>query len=529
MHWRARIVHSSGLALVAAILSISFCGVHPAFAEEPPAAHSARLKTITVAAADSFPPWTIRDASGETTGILKDLWSLWSARTGIEVSFRPMSLQAAQEAVLSGEVDVIDALTATDERRDRFDFSEPHLETQVMLYFNETISGVVDAKTASGFVIGVVEGDACGTYLTAAGNDQLKKYPNHEAMVTAAANDQISLFCAQQPVAGYFLNRLGKADHFRHSPPLYSPHGHWAVRKGNSALFNVVSQGFDTISTAEHDEILEKWYGAKVEHDELPLFLRYAGYILLGMVGLTGLLVGWNRILQRQVAAKTASLLDMLANLQAAEKSLDEKNSALRQMLRQTIDALATATARRDLSTAGHEHRVSELAVEIGRQLGFDEERLEGLSLAAIIHDIGQIQVPAEILTRPRRLTPEEFELVKMHAEAGYDILKDIRFPWPIAEIVYQHHENLDGSGYPRGLKGDQILPEARIIHVADSIDAILSHRPFRRAATLDVAIAEIQSGKGAQYDPVVVDICVKLLQEKGCWFLTHKHSSTTG
>lgn len=197
----------------------------------------------------------------------------------------------------------------------------------------------------------------------------------------------------------------------------------------------------------------------------------------------------------------------------SARKSAEE---SLRQSLIQAISALSAAMVHRDLSTAGHEVRVSDLAVAIGRKLQLDEHQLEGLGLAAMVHDIGQIQIPSEILTRPRRLNREEFELVKMHAEASHEILKDIHFPWPIADIAWQHHENVDGSGYPRGLAGDEILLEARIIHVADSMEAMLSHRPFRRQLGLEQALAQLKQYRGSVYDSRVVDACLTLFTEHG-------------
>lgn len=197
----------------------------------------------------------------------------------------------------------------------------------------------------------------------------------------------------------------------------------------------------------------------------------------------------------------------------------DKKREALRRTLHQVVESLSMAMVHRDPGTANHEQRVAELSVAVGKALGWDEDRLEGLYLAAMVHDIGQIQLPAEILKRPRKLNPAEFELVKMHAETGYRILRNVEFPWPIAETIYQHHENLDGSGYPRGLAGGQIIPEARIIRVCDALEAMLSHRPFRRAYALQEALAMLQAQRGVQFDENIVDICVRLLNEQGYSF----------
>jgi HD-GYP domain-containing protein (c-di-GMP phosphodiesterase class II) len=144
---------------------------------------------------------------------------------------------------------------------------------------------------------------------------------------------------------------------------------------------------------------------------------------------------------------------------------------------------------------------------------------IEGIRMAATIHDIGKVSVPVEILSKAGKLTQKEFELVKDHSQTGYDILKDVEFPWPIAEIIYQHHERLDGSGYPRGLKGDDVILEARIIALADVIEAMASHRPYRPAHGVDAALDEIKKNRGILYDPEVVDICLKLFGETGYAF----------
>jgi HD-GYP domain-containing protein (c-di-GMP phosphodiesterase class II) len=148
--------------------------------------------------------------------------------------------------------------------------------------------------------------------------------------------------------------------------------------------------------------------------------------------------------------------------------------------------------------------------------LGLVDEQLAGLRLGAIVHDLGKIHVPAEILSKPGRLSKLEFELIKAHPQSGYDILKGIEFPWPIAQIVLQHHERLDGSGYPQGLKGDAIILEAKILAVADVVEAMASHRPYRPGLGIDQAIEEIRTGRGGRYDPAVVDACVKLFTEMG-------------
>ena len=187
-----------------------------------------------------------------------------------------------------------------------------------------------------------------------------------------------------------------------------------------------------------------------------------------------------------------------------------------KQTLISTVQALAATIELRDPYTAMHQRRVADLAIGIGRLLGLSSSQLCGLDLAATIHDIGKLGVPAEILAKPGRINATEYELIKQHAAAGAEIVKGIDFPWPVREIIWQHHERLDGSGYPRGLKGAAIVLEARILAVADVTEAMTSHRPYRKAIGIDAALAEIESGRGTRYDARCVDACLRLFREFG-------------
>ncbi len=205
---------------------------------------------------------------------------------------------------------------------------------------------------------------------------------------------------------------------------------------------------------------------------------------------------------------------DITERKQAAEK-LESTLGNLRKAIGGTIQAIVQVVEMRDPYTAGHQRRVADLARSIGTEMSLPSDVVEGIRIAAAIHDIGKVAVPAEILSKPGKLTQNELELVKDHAVTGFDILKHVEFPWPIAEIIYQHHERLDGSGYPRGLEGDDVLLEARIIALADVVEAMASHRPFRPARGIDAALDEIEEHRGTLYDPEVVDACVKLFREK--------------
>ena len=216
-------------------------------------------------------------------------------------------------------------------------------------------------------------------------------------------------------------------------------------------------------------------------------------------------------VLRIEVRRRTAAL-------QVSKEALKSSYARLRQALNGVIQALAAAIELRDPYTAGHQLRVMQLAVAIGTEMGLPPEKIDGIRYAALVHDIGKIAIPAGILAKPAKLTTMEYSLVQQHPKQAYDILNGVDFPWPIADIVLQHHERLDGSGYPNGLKNGEIVLEARILAVADVVEAMSSHRPYRPALGIDKALAEIEKNKGRLYDPEVVDTCLTVF-EKGFSF----------
>jgi putative nucleotidyltransferase with HDIG domain len=189
-----------------------------------------------------------------------------------------------------------------------------------------------------------------------------------------------------------------------------------------------------------------------------------------------------------------------------------------------TIYTISKIIETRDPYTAGHQNIVSQFAVAIAQEMKLPEDKIEGMRIAALVHDIGKISIPAEILSKPSKLNEMEFSLIKNHPKTGYDILKTIDFPWPVAKIVLQHHEKIDGSGYPQGLKGEKILLEAKIMAVADVVEAMFSHRPYRPSLGIDKALKEISQNKGILYDPEVVHACLKLFKEKEFKFESWQH-----
>jgi PAS domain S-box-containing protein/putative nucleotidyltransferase with HDIG domain len=228
----------------------------------------------------------------------------------------------------------------------------------------------------------------------------------------------------------------------------------------------------------------------------------------------------------RDVVFNKATFIDTSGNLagivgtvldvskqKETELALKETTQKLSLVLSQTVQAMSTITEMRDIYTAGHQQRVAHISEKIAYELKLPAQTIEGVKIAALLHDLGKISVPSEILTKPSRLSFHEFELVKDHAQLGYEILKSIDFPYPIAEIIRQHHERIDGSGYPRGLSGKDMLLEAKIIAVADVVEAISSHRPYRPALGIETALSEIKRLSGKEFDSDVVSACLKIFE----------------
>lgn len=211
-----------------------------------------------------------------------------------------------------------------------------------------------------------------------------------------------------------------------------------------------------------------------------------------------------------------ANVLVQMIKSKQSEENLQHTLNNLRKAMGGTIRLLSSTVGIRDPYTGGHQIRVADLARSIATEMGLSSETIDGIRLGALIHDIGKIGVPAEILSKPGKISPIEFSLIKTHSEIGYDLVKAIEFPWPIAEMVRQHHEKMDGSGYPQGLSGEEICIEARILCVSDVVEAMASHRPYRPSLGIDMALEEIEKKKGIHFDPKAVEACLRLFKEKG-------------
>jgi len=221
----------------------------------------------------------------------------------------------------------------------------------------------------------------------------------------------------------------------------------------------------------------------------------------------------------KKMREKVAGLEEVKLEYNQVDKKLKQTYKKLQKFIEGTAYIIMKVVETRDPYSIGHQQRVSKLATVIAREMKLPQDKIEGIKIASLVHDIGKVNLPTEIISKPGKLIEEEFNLIKNYPKVGYDILKKVDFPWPIAEIVLQHQEKIDGSGYPRGLKGDEICIEAKILGVANVVEAMSSYKSYRPALSIDEALAEISKNKNILFDPKVVDICLKLFKEKGFKF----------
>jgi PAS domain S-box-containing protein len=239
--------------------------------------------------------------------------------------------------------------------------------------------------------------------------------------------------------------------------------------------------------------------------------------------GINNKILGWLEVYsfpwRNNVSGKVQGVINYIRDITyrlQVEDEIEDTLKKLQKTLRGTVMALSSIIETRDPYTAGHQRRVVQLACAIAQELEFSQSRIDGLGVMGFLHDIGKMAVPAEILCKPGKLSEYEVNIIKAHPQIAYDILKEIEFPWPVAQVILQHHERLDGSGYPLGLSGQDIIMEARVLSVADVTEAIASHRPYRPALSLEEALDEISRNNGILYDQKVVDACLTLFNEKG-------------
>ena len=288
--------------------------------------------------------------------------------------------------------------------------------------------------------------------------------------------------------------------------------------------FDYINPAWEKILGYKKEEVIGRYFIDFVRKKDVRQFIRHFKRVRSNkeaIKGFTGVLLtrdGDERLFNIS-CSPNLDLTDTVTGAIGTIKDITdlEKNlEILKSALQNTVNAMAVIVESKDPYTSGHQKRVMDLAVAIAEEMNLEEDKISGIRMAAIIHDIGKINVPAEILSKPGKLTDIEFSMIKTHPEAGYNILKNIEFMYPVAQIVRQHHEKMDGSGYPGGLSGNDILIEARVIAVADVVEAMATHRPYRPSLGIAEALKEIRQGRGIGYDPEVVDACLKLFEERG-------------
>ena len=217
----------------------------------------------------------------------------------------------------------------------------------------------------------------------------------------------------------------------------------------------------------------------------------------------------------QKMREKVAGLEEIKLKYNQVDKKLKQAHEKLQKIIEGTANIITKVVETRDPYSTGHQQRVSKLATAIAQEMKLPQDKIEGIKIASLVHDIGKVNLPTEIVSKPSKLVEVEYNLIKNYPNVGYDILKKVDFPWPIAEIVLQHQEKIDGSGYPRGLKGDEICIEAKILGVANVVEAMSSYKSYRPALSIDEALTEISKNKNILFDPEVVDTCLKLFKEK--------------
>jgi len=295
----------------------------PAVAQSP-ALRNTSASNITVVLDDDYPPYVFRDEQGQFKGILIDLWALWQAHTGVSVRLLPMKWSAALEMMQAGRADVIDTLFKSPQREQLYDYLAPYADIDVPIFFHNSVSGIVNAESLKGFVVGVKDGDLCTQRLSERGVTEFKRYPSYSAVISAAREGSVRVFCVDQPPGVYLLHEMGMTQDYRRTLALYTGQFHRAVRKGDQAMLDLVARGFASITPEESQRVQEAWYGSNVNPARPPAWRRWVMYIALAGTGIILVLTLWNLMLRRRVNDKTLALTTAMAELQQARQQSDE-------------------------------------------------------------------------------------------------------------------------------------------------------------------------------------------------------------
>jgi len=483
--------------------------------------------TLKVGAYEN-PPKIFTDDTGKVSGFWPDIVNYIALQEGWKIEWVWCIWSQCMDKLENNEIDLMPDVGFTESRSKKYAFSKEIVLVSWSRLYARKDSGIETILDLEGKKIGALVGS-----FNLQGPEGIKELTekfgldctfvemnNYTEVFKSLENREVDAGVTNKD----FGNKYEKDFNIERTPIIFQPsHMQFAFPKNSNLtpyLLEKVDYHMKELKKSKDSiyyQSLEKWFG--VRYPEKPVIPRWIYYILIVVGGIALLLFGGNFILRSQVRSKTKELrLDITKRKQAEEK-LRESYQRLKKTIDATLDTMSKIIEAKDPYTSGHQHRVCQLAVPLARELGLSPDKIEGIRIASLIHDIGKIGVPAEILSKTTTLSNIEFSLIKEHSQIGYDILKSIDFSYPIAEIVLQHHERLNGSGYPNNLKGDKILLEAKIIGVADVVEAMSSHRPYRPALGIDAALEEISKNKGILYDPEVVDACIKLFKEKGFKF----------
>lgn len=452
-------------------------------------------KILIVGSEQDYPPFSTGMTDAEAGGFTVDLWKAVAAEAGLKYTIRVQPFRDVLEDFKEGKTDVLINLARSEERHKFADFTVPHVVINGAIFVRKGESNIRTEDDLAEKSIIVLNADLAHDYALAKGwGKQLIPVDTvAEGFRLLASGKHDAILIGKLPGMQAIL-ALGLTDikALKANVGFAQKFG-FAVHEGNSDLLEKINEGLAiTKADGTYDRLYEKWFYL-YEDKEVGLLdvLKYLIPIVLLFLAIGGYSF-YRRLLERK-----------------------EQQHAFERSMEATVHALASTVEIRDPYTAGHQRRVADIAVNIGTLLGLTAHQLQGLKFAATIHDIGKLSIPAEILSKPTKLSEIEYKLIKEHAEAGFEIVKDIEFPWPVAEMIRQHHERVDGSGYPRGLKSKDILLEAKILAVADVVEAMSSHRPYRSSKGVEGALDEISTGRGSLYDIKVVDACLKLFRER--------------
>jgi PAS domain S-box-containing protein/putative nucleotidyltransferase with HDIG domain len=275
----------------------------------------------------------------------------------------------------------------------------------------------------------------------------------------------------------------------------------------------LIGMNYKAVTALEHVKTVFEAYNQVYREQKMNAIISYSILRKDGQPGFVEVMAALRRDRTGRILGFRCMGRD-ITERKMAEKKLEKSYETLKKTLDDAIKTMVKIVEMRDPYTAGHQQGVADLATAIAREMKMSDDQVEQIRIAAVVHDIGKIYVPIEILSKPGKLTPIEYDMIRAHAKGGYDIMKGIDFPFSVAQSILQHHERIDGSGYPDGLKGDAILLPAKVLAVADVVEAMASHRPYRAALGVHTALEEIRSNRGRLYDPDVVDACIRLFKE---------------